>query len=1016
MPDLNPQRLLTACMTAAALCLASLAANAAPLEKIVLQLKWSHQFQFAGYYAAKAQGYYAEEGLEVDIRALDPNTVVVDQVSSGAAHYGVGDAGILAAYANGTPIVALAAIFQHSPLVLVSRSASGIISPYELRGKRIMLDAKNFDEAPLISMLASAGLTRDDYTVVPHTYDEQDLVDGRVDAMSAYLTDSVYLLRQQGVSINIVNPQSYGLDFYGDLLFTSVQELEAHPERAERFVRASLKGWRYAMEHPEEIIALILSTYPAQMNVEHLRFEAEEMHKLMTPGNVPLGQIQINRLRRVATTYAEQKIAPPLSDRQLQQFVFETRRSTELNAAERAWLKQHPVIRVGIDRDFPPYEFVTKNKEFIGINADILALLETELGVRFEVIKDKTWQETLDMARAGEIDMLSDAVDTPERRDYLMFTAPFLESPIVIINDGRNGYIGDIRRLYGKRVAIKQGYFMQEVLARDHPRIEQVSAPDELSAFELLKSGAVTAYIGDAPSVNNLIQQTGELTLRYSGPTEYTSAHSMAVIHAHPELLSILEKTLLTIPKSQIDDILNRWMSVRIESGVSSRTALLYGAAALALLFLLAVWVQKLRREVHARQHAEAELTRYRDHLEALVEARTADLSIAKEAAEAASKAKSTFLANMSHELRTPMNGIMGMIDLVARRSDDPRQKAQLDKAQKASRHLLQIINDILDISKIEADRLTLEHHPFVLNDVIRTLTTVLNHKVETKKLQLRIELDPALGETPLMGDPLRLGQVLLNLTDNAIKFTAEGEIVVRLRIAEEDAQALVLKVKITDNGIGISEEAKARLFSPFEQSDSSTTRQYGGTGLGLAISKRLVNLMGGEIGIANNPLQGSTFWFTVCLTRAEAAPEPTVDTEACAEQRLRDQHAGKRILLVEDEPLNRHVANAILKRNGLLVDQAEDGQAAVNLANRARYDLILMDIQMPVMNGLDATRSIRAEGPNRATPIVALTANAFAEDRRRCLEAGMNDHLAKPIEVERLCATLIAYLDPPSD
>jgi len=405
------------------------------------------------------------------------------------------------------------------------------------------------------------------------------------------------------------------------------------------------------------------------------------------------------------------------------------------------------------------------------------------------------------------------------------------------------------------------------------------------------------------------------------------------------------------------------------------------------------------------------ELARHRDHLEQLVAERTTALSIAKEAAEAASRAKSTFLANMSHELRTPMNAIIGMTGLALKRAADPVQRSQLEKSAGASQHLLQVINDILDISKIEAERMTLEQADFRLGEILENLVSMVGQKARDKGLSLRLELPVGLPERSFNGDPLRLAQVLLNLAGNAVKFTEHGSIILRCRVEEEDGNQVRLRWEVADTGIGIPPEVLSRLFTAFEQADGSLTRKYGGTGLGLAICKRLARLMGGDIGVLSTPGQGSTFWFTVQLRAAQAVPPaPTFHEEAAAGP-LRARHAGARVLLVEDEPINREVATGLLEDVGLRVDTAEDGRVAVDKAMAGRYDLVLMDMQLPRLNGVDATREIRAGGPNRDTPILAMTANAFEEDRQTCLEAGMNDHIAKPIVPEVLYRALLRHL-----
>ena len=447
-----------------------------------------------------------------------------------------------------------------------------------------------------------------------------------------------------------------------------------------------------------------------------------------------------------------------------------------------------------------------------------------------------------------------------------------------------------------------------------------------------------------------------------------------------------------------------------LPSNFFTMNALQFGSAIEMLLLALALAdrFNEVRRD---KEKAQEDALNVQQRLIEDLRESERELAHSRDAAEAANRAKSAFLANMSHEIRTPMNGIIGMASLMRRGSISQKQTEQLNKINTAAEHLLGTINDILDISKIEAGKLVVEQAHVNINVLMSNITSILSEPAKAKGITLKVQSVNL--PTDLYGDPMRLQQALLNYATNAIKFTDKGTVTLRVSRHDESDESVLLRFEVEDTGIGIPRAAMSQLFRAFEQADNSTTRKYGGTGLGLTITRRLAKLMGGAAGVESTEGFGSTFWFTAKLAKiSDGSISSVVAASSEAEAIIRERYKGTRVLVVDDEPLNREIAEEQLKEAGLTVDTAEDGAEAIVKVQKANYAAILMDMQMPEIDGLDATRQIRVIPGYELTPIIAITGNAFSDDKARCLAAGMNDFLTKPVYPDVLFSTLLKWLN----
>ena len=862
---------------------------------VTVKLHWQHQFQFAGIYAAKELGFYDEAGINVEIET--GFTHPYDEVENGEVEFGLSGTGIVVEYLKGRPLVALGATFQNSPYVWLVRDDSGIYSADDFAGKTLTRQSYA-DDLAAIFLKQDIDTSKIHFTA-PEASDIDDLIAGRVDALTAYISNEPFRMAERGIPYRTIAPKDYGINFYSDILFTSRQYLEQHPDTVKAFRNATYRGWRYAADNPGAMIDLILDKYNTQNKSRaHLRFEAEQLLKLSLYPTVEFGHMTRSRWQKIASTYRDLGLYDEISG--LDDFLYhETVRQSKLYQ----WL----TLALGLLAVLALASYLLKkhhNKLLTEQIRDRTTKLEQELQNR----------KALEAAARHEGQRLQTLLDNT------------IDSVITINQAG-------IIEHYNKACIRLFGYPPEEVTGQNITMLMPASYRD----------------------------------LHKLGMARFMSTEESRILGKAVEV-EALHKSGKTLPiELTISDF--KWQGQHLFTGIA--------------------------RDV---SHKKAEQ-------EALLEA--------KQQAERANNAKSEFLSAMSHELRTPLNGILGFAQLLLNDNDEPlsaQQQKNVNQIIHSGEHLLTLINDVLELSKIESGNIRTASDHVQINTVMEDCLPLL----ETLADQHRVQVEkPAKADGVVLADFTKLKQVFINLVSNAIKYNqAGGKVLISTSMQPHNN---MLKLTVTDTGPGIPKDRQHNVFTAFERLGQEYSANEG-SGIGLSVCKRLIEAMGGRIDFASSEGQGSSFWIELPLSNQQHAaehtqPDPQPDSHY-DELLLRrsDSSANKpmrHVLYIEDNPANIRLLEVFFSRHQrVCLHTCESAEAGLELLRTLTPDVILMDINLPGMSGIEMARILREDSELSNIPLVAVTAAAMQENIVAA-EDLFRAYITKPVDFKLLSRTL---------
>ncbi|MDY3200418.1 MAG: diguanylate cyclase [Arcobacter sp.] len=596
-------------------------------EKVTLQLKWFHQFQFAGYYAAKEKGFYDEVGLDVEIKERDLKFNNIEQVIKGESQYGVADSALFLYKITNEPVVIVAPIFQHSANVLISLKNSGIDSPYDLNNKNISIYANSTDSFTILAMLKKLGI-KPNFLPERKSDDYLKLITKQIDLTSAYLSNEPFYFKEKDIDINVIDPIFYGFDFYGDMLFTNKEEAINHPLRVEKFKRATLKGWEYALNHKEEIVQLIYNKYSAKKSIEHLMFEADVIQKMIDIKNVPLGTLDKGRFKYISDLYKDYGLDN--KNLNVKDFIFdEFENHLNLTKEELNFIKNKKEITYCIDPNWMPFEKNIESKH-IGITADYFKIFQEELSIPFKFVPTTNWSESLSFIENKKCDFLSLLIVSEKRKKFLNFTKPYLQSPLVVVTRNDEIFISSILDIENKKVGIVKDYAFIEILKEKYPNLNIVEVKDIEDGLNRVKSKELYGFIDTLTTVAYMIQNKYVTQLKISGKFDETLDLSIGTRYDEPLLTNIFNKVINNVSSEDKQMIFNKYTSIKVEEKMDYKQIVLWVLGTIFLFgIILFIFINanlKLTKEIRKREEIEKRLKSFNELIDENIISSSTDL------------------------------------------------------------------------------------------------------------------------------------------------------------------------------------------------------------------------------------------------------------------------------------------------------------------------------------------------------------------------------------------------------